>query len=77
MTILEKAVSDLADALDELETKVAACLDDQNQSEERAGEARRHAQSARTYAQEASSGVADAIAKIKNLLESDRKGPKG
>ena len=69
MSLLEKSVVDLANALDNLETKIEHKLDDHASNGESIAAARRQAHSARTHAAEASRGLADAIADIKALLD--------
>lgn len=70
MSILEKSVVDLANALDNLEAKLDGRLDDHSASGERVDAARRQARTARACAEEASRDLSEAIAEVKALLDS-------
>ena len=61
MTLLENAVSDLAGALEKLETKLEESLDGQMTDREAIAAARRSAKAARDHAGEASAGLGAAI----------------
>ena len=74
MTVLEKAVGELANALENLETKLEDRLDGQLADREAVEAARRHARAARTHAASAGAGLSAAISDLKTLLaESDTK----
>ena len=68
MTLLENAVSDLAEALEKLETKLEENLDGQMADREAIAAARRCAQAARGHAGQASAGLGAAISDLKSLL---------
>jgi len=69
MSILEKSVVDLANALDNLEAKLNGRLDDHTASDERILAARAQARAARQHAATAASGLAGAIDDLKALIE--------
>lgn len=69
MSILEKSVADLANALDNLEAKLDGRLDDYSADGERIDAARRQARAARARAEEAARGLADVVADLKALLD--------
>ena len=69
MTVLENAVSDLANALEKLETKLEDRLDEQMADREAVAAARRCAQTARSHTASASDGLGAAISDLKTLLE--------
>jgi len=77
MTVLEKAVDNLAQALETLETRLEGLLDDQSARHDAAAAARAQAQAARKHTAEAGQGVTAAIADIKSLLDNDNAAPKG
>lgn len=66
MSVLERAVAELADALDTLETQISDKLDGADGPD--ADAIRRHVSSARGRADAASEEVAAIITDIKNLL---------
>ena len=72
MSVVEKAVVDLANALDKLESKLEHRLDDHTARQEEIDAARRQATTARARTEEASQGVGAAIADIKALLEAHK-----
>ena len=69
MTVVEKAVLDLANALDNLEAKLETRLDEGVASTEQIDAAKRHAHAARAHTETASSGLGAAISDLKALLE--------
>ncbi|GJL92694.1 hypothetical protein [Hyphococcus sp.] len=71
MTVLEKAVRNLAEAIETLESRLDARLDDASASEEAVAAARRQAQAARKQTDNASRGVAAAISDLKAILADD------
>ncbi len=71
MTVVEKAVLDLANALDNLEAKLETRLDEGLANTEQIEAARRHAQAAQAHTKTASSGLGAAISDLKTLLETD------
>ncbi len=71
MSVVEKAVIDLANALDALESKLDSRLDDQMASSEDIDAARRQAKAAKARAEEASKDLGEAIADVKALLEAN------
>lgn len=74
MTVLEKAVQSLAEAIETLESRLDARLDDASANEETVTAARRQAAVARKQTDTASQGVAGAISDLKAILaEDDRK----
>ncbi len=77
MTILEKAVLDLANALETLESKVEGRLDDQSARAELSEAAKRQARTAREHATEAGRDLAGAIDNLKSLLDAHGANPKG
>lgn len=77
MTVLEKAVIDLANALDNLETKIEGKFDDQSASGDAVDAARRQARAAREHAENASKGVGAAISDLKALLDANAANGKG
>lgn len=68
MSLLETAVSDLAEALDKLEAKLDARLDGQLADRDALAAARRCASAARVHATEAGAGLGAAISDLKALL---------
>lgn len=66
MSMLERAVADLADALDSLETKISAKLDDAGDNETAA--MRRHIRSARGRADAASKELGAIITEMKVMI---------
>lgn len=77
MTILEKAVLDLANALETLETKLDGRLDDQSARTELSEAVRRQARTARAHATEAGRDLAGAISDLKTLLGDHENKSKG
>lgn len=71
MTVLEKAVGDLAQALETLESKLEDLLDDNNADQDAIAAARLQAHAARRHTAEAGQGVSAAIADVKSLLDHD------
>ena len=69
MTLLENAVSDLAGALEKLETKLEESLDGQMTDREAIAAARRSARAARSHTGQASAGLGAAISDLKALLD--------
>ena len=69
-SVLEKAVGDLANALEALESKLEDQIDSHNA-------ARRQVKVARKHASDASSGLGAAISDVKALLEADDKSQEG
>lgn len=75
MTVLEKAVQSLAEAIEALESRLDVRLDEAGASEEAIAAARRQALAARKQTDNAARGVAAAISDLKAILaEDDRKG---
>lgn len=70
MTLLENAVSDLAGALEKLETTLEENLDGQQADRETVAAARRCAKTARGHTADASAGLGAAISDLKALLAS-------
>jgi cell division septum initiation protein DivIVA len=68
MGILEKSVIDLANALDNLESKLEHSLDDRSASGDRIAAARRQARAARENAAKAARGLSDAIDDLRGLI---------
>lgn len=68
MSALEKAVHSLADALDDLETRLADRLRDLHAGEEALGSAHRHAVEARALTNKASKDLDRSIADLKQIL---------
>ncbi len=77
MSVIEKAVVDLANALDTLEAKIETRLDEQNVSGDAISAARRQARAAKDQAEIASKGVGAAISDIKALLAKSETNGKG
>ncbi len=77
MTVLEKAVLDLANALDQLEAQIEGKFDEKATSTEEIDAARRQAREAREHAENAAAGVGAAISDLKNLLSDTAPGGKG
>ncbi|NOX83736.1 MAG: hypothetical protein GXP06_12280 [Alphaproteobacteria bacterium] len=77
MSVIEKAVIDLANALDTLEAKIDGKFDDHAASSDAIVAARRQAQTARTHAETAAQGVGAAISDIKALLDNNPANGKG
>lgn len=76
MTVLEKAVQSLAEAIEALESRLDSQLDEAAANDEAIEAARRQAVAARNQTESASKGVAAAIADLKLILaEDDRKKP--
>ena len=74
MTVLEKAVQSLAEAIEALESRLDARLETANGSDEAVAAAKRQAMAARKQTDNAAQGVAAAISDIKAILaEDDRK----
>lgn len=71
MTVLEKSVLNLANALEALESKLEARLDDLSASDETIAAAKRQALAARKQTDHASRGVAAAISDLKAILAED------
>ncbi|MEX6632435.1 hypothetical protein [Hyphococcus lacteus] len=71
MTVLEKAVRNLADALEALESKLDGRLDDLAANDDVISAAKRQASAARYQTENASREVAAAISDIKSLLDTD------
>ncbi|MHA7872052.1 MAG: hypothetical protein ACX939_06870 [Hyphococcus sp.] len=74
MTVLEKAVLDLAKALETLEQKVETRLDDTSADGEALASAKSRARAARNHATGASRTLAGAIDDLKALLQEDTNG---
>lgn len=72
MSVLEKAIVDLANALDALEGKVVDRLENETAHTEDIAAARRQARSARAQTELAAKGVGAAIADLKALLETEK-----
>jgi len=68
MTVLEKAVLNLAEALETLETKLETRLDDQSADGETIDAARNRARAARGHAANVSRELSGAIGDLKSLL---------
>jgi len=77
MTVLEKAVRNLADALESLESRLDARLDDASAGDEALTAARKQAAAARKQTDNAARGVAAAISDLKTILDSDENGKGG
>ncbi|MFC2950858.1 hypothetical protein ACFOOP_02905 [Marinicaulis aureus] len=76
MTVLEKAVQSLAEAIEALESRLDSRLDEAAANDEAVEAARRQAMAARKQTDSASKGVAAAITDLKLILaEDDRKKP--
>ncbi|MEM8936375.1 MAG: hypothetical protein AAGC77_08215 [Pseudomonadota bacterium] len=75
MTMLEKAVRDLAGALETLEETLEQRLDETAAGREQIAAARLQAQAARTHADEASKGLNDAVRDLKAILASAAEKP--
>ena len=74
MTVLEKAVQSLAEAIETLESRLDARLEDGAANGEAITAARRQAGAARKQTENAAKGVAAAISDLKTILaEDDRK----
>mgnify|MGYP000622109810 CR=1 FL=1 len=71
MTVLEKAVQSLAEAIEALESRLDSRLDDAAANDEAVEAARRQAMAARKQTDSASKGVAAAIADLKLILTED------
>ena len=71
MTLLEKSVRNLADAIETLEAKLDERLEDQTASAETIEAARKQALTARSQTDLASRGVAAAINDLKAILADD------
>ncbi len=71
MTVLEKAVRNLAQAIETLESRLDARLDDESATEETVAAARRQALAASKQMDSASRGVAAAINDLKAILAED------
>ncbi len=73
MSLLERAVADLADALDTLEAKIGDRFSSDQAGGDDADAASRHIRSARSRAERASSELADAIGDLKSMIgDADR-----
>lgn len=77
MTVLEKAVLNLANALETLEEKLESRLDDQSADGEAIEAARGQARAARGHATAVSRELSGAIDEIKALLDTDDAQAKG
>lgn len=77
MTVLEKAVLDLANALETLETKLEGRLDDQSADGETIEAARGQARAARNHAATVSRELSGAIGDLKSLLDDHDTASKG
>jgi hypothetical protein len=71
MTVLEKAVGNLAAALETLESKLEDRLDLHGADREAVEAAQRQAQTARKHTAEANQGLSAAISDIKALLDAN------
>lgn len=71
MAILERAVSDLADALDALEGKINDRLSGDETNAHSAVAVARHARTAREKTEEASDALSAAIGDLKSLLQEE------
>jgi len=71
MTVLEKAVRHLAEAIETLESRLDARLDDASAIEDAIASARRQALAARKQTENASRGVSAAISDLKAILADD------
>jgi len=76
MTILETAVADLANALENLESRLEGRFGDQSNNSEEWDAAQRQAQSARAHAGEASRDLSKIIIDLKTLLDETAPGSK-
>lgn len=77
MTLLEKSVRNLADALEALESKLEDRLDDLSASSDTIAAAKRQALAARKQTDHASRGIAAAISDLKTILADDEDGKRG
>ena len=68
MSVLEKAVANLADALDHLERRLDDRFDNDANAADDMAAARRQAHAAKAHTEEASRGVGAAIEDVKSLL---------
>ena len=68
MTLLEKAVKDLADALDDLELAIDDRLDSRTLDSQSLDAMRKTAGDAKLHTQNAAAGLADAISELKTIL---------
>ncbi|PQA88616.1 hypothetical protein [Hyphococcus luteus] len=73
MTVLEKAVQNLAEAIEALESRLDVKLDEAALTEESMTAARRQALAARKQTDNAARGVAAAISDLKAILAEDEK----
>ena len=73
MTVLEKAVQSLAEAIETLESQLDARLDDASASDDAVAAARRQALAAKKQTDNAAQGVAGAISDLKAILAEDDK----
>ena len=73
MTVLENAVRDLANALENLESNLENRLDDMSAAGEAIAASRRQADAAKKHAGEASIGLAASISELKALLSANAK----
>ncbi|WDI32406.1 hypothetical protein PUV54_04260 [Hyphococcus flavus] len=77
MTLLEKSVRNLAEALETLESKLDDKLEDLSASQDAIDAAKRQAVAARKQTDHASRGVAAAISDIKAMLADDEDRKRG
>ncbi|MEM8770464.1 MAG: hypothetical protein AAGD92_02335 [Pseudomonadota bacterium] len=75
MSILEKAVADLADALDALEDRISDRMDDQPAGAEAALGAARHARIAREKADAASRELSAVMRDLRDMIGPDKEAP--
>lgn len=71
MTVLEKAVQSLAEAIEALESRLDARLEDDTANGEAMTAARRQVLAARKQTDNAAQGVAAAISDLKSILAED------
>ncbi len=77
MSILEKSVSDLADALETLESKIEGQLNDTSAKSDLIDAARRQARAAQGHTASAGSDLSGAISDLKILLDDHKPESKG
>jgi len=77
MTLLEKSVRNLAEALETLESKLDDRLDDLSAGSDTIAAAKRQALAARKQTDNASRGIAAAISDLKSILSDDEDKARG
>lgn len=77
MTVLEKAVSNLAKALNTLEAKLEHRLDEHAASGEDMDAVRGQAKTARLHTEEAAEDLSEIIMELKTLTQTTQPGAKG